>query len=92
MAKPKSGLALLLGLPSKGGRSGSSEGPSDVNDSASDDGGDMDAEFEQAAVDAFPDMADQPERIKALKQCIQACMDSYNGDDSDDDSGSGDAA
>lgn len=81
-AKPKSGLALLLGLPSKGGRSGSSEGPSDVNDSASDD--DMDAEFEQAAIDAFPDMADSPERIKALKQCIQACIDSYSGDSDDD--------
>lgn len=75
MPKPKSGLALLLGVPSKGGRSGDSEGPSDVNDSAS--GEDMDAEFEQAAVDAFPDMDGQPERIAALKQAIQACMDSY---------------
>ena len=65
MAKPKTGLALLLGMPSKGGRSE-----------------DMAAEFEQAAVDAFPDMEGQPERIAALKQCIQACMDSY-----DDDSG-----
>ena len=79
MAKPKSGLALLLGMPSKGGRSGDSEGPDDVNDSAEGDE-DMDAEFEQAAVDAFPDMDGKPERIAALKQAIQACMDSYDKD------------
>jgi hypothetical protein len=75
MPKPKSGLALLLGLPKKG-RSDDSEGPSDVNDAA-EDTEDMDAEFEQAAVDAFPDMEGQPERIAALKQAIQACVDSY---------------
>jgi hypothetical protein len=78
MAEPKKGLALLLGLPSKGGRSGDSEGPDDVNDSAK--GDDMAAEFEQAAVDAFPDMEGKPERIAALKQCIRACMDSYDDD------------
>jgi hypothetical protein len=76
MAKPKSGLALLLGVPKKGA-SGDSEGPEDVNDAA-ESAEDMDAEFEQAAVDAFPDMEGQPERIAALKQAIQACMDSYD--------------
>ncbi len=79
MAKPKSGLALLLGMPSKGGGSSDSEGPDDVNESA-EGSEDMDAEFEQAAVDAFPDMDGQPERIAALKQAIQACMDSYDKD------------
>ena len=74
MAKPKTGLALLLGPPRKGG-SGDSEGPSDVNDAA-ESSEDMDAEFEQAAIDAFPDMEGQPDRIAALKQAIKACMDS----------------
>ncbi len=74
MANPKSGLALLLGMPSKGGRSSDSEGPSDVNDSAegSEDSSD---EFEQAATDAFPELADSPERLAAFKQAIMACMD-----------------
>lgn len=80
MAKPKSGLALLLGMPSKGGRSGDSEGPSDVNDPGEGDE-DMDAEFEQAAVDAFPELDGQPERLAAFKQAIKACMDSDYSDD-----------
>lgn len=81
MAKPKSGLALLLGMPSKGGRTGSSEGPDDVNDSAADD--DSGDDFEQAAVDAFPELEGQAERIAAFKQAIHACIDA----DSDGDYG-----
>lgn len=59
MAKPGS-LAAILGAPDSG-----AETP---------DGDDMAADFESAAVDAFPELEGKPERIAALKQAIQACM------------------
>lgn len=51
--------------------------PKDSGAVSDDDAADesMASDFESAVVDAFPDMADQPDRIAAFKQAIQACID-----------------
>ena len=41
-------------------------------------------DFKSAAVDAFPDMADQPDRIAAFMQAIMACMEMHGDADSAD--------
>ena len=61
---PKTGsLASILGAPDSGAVT-------------SDEDGTMADDFESAAVDAFPELADQPDRLAAFKQAIMACMNS----------------
>jgi hypothetical protein len=61
-------LASILGAPDSGAET-------------EDDGDSMASDFESAAVDAFPELEGKPDRIAALKQCIQCCM----GADTDSD-------
>lgn len=50
--------------------------PKDSGAMTDDEDGTMADDFESAAVDAFPELADQPDRLAAFKQAIMACMNS----------------
>jgi hypothetical protein len=78
--KPKKGidLAIVFGKPKGKG------GPDDAPDSERSERPDREAEdeglpagFEDAASEAFPDMAGDTERMESLHRLIKLCSDSY---------------
>jgi len=66
-------LAIIMGgKPKPGAKLGGKEPDGD-------EGGDdeLPPGFEEAASEAFPDLAGDKERMLALKRCIHLCADSY---------------
>ena len=78
MAEPKKGLGLILALgkPKDGDDDKSSPFGSDkpTDDKSKDE---LPPGFEEAAVEAFPDLEGDDDRIKAFWRSIMACTDSY---------------
>ncbi len=76
---PKKGidLAIVFGKPK--GKGGADAAPDSERSEAGAEGeGDgLPAGFEDAASEAFPDMAGDPERMGSLHRLIKLCSDSY---------------
>lgn len=64
-------LAIIMGGKPKGG----APPAGDDEESGEDDG--LPHGFEEAASEAFPDLAGDTERLHALKRLIMLCTDSY---------------
>ena len=79
-AKPKKGidLAIVFGKPKKGGPDDAPDSErSEAGPDREGDGDELPAGFEDAASEAFPDMAGDPERMASLHRLIKLCSDSY---------------
>lgn len=82
--KPAIDLAIVMG-PKRGkghmdhgpGDEGEDEGEDDSPDSERGEGEELPPGFEEAAAEAFPDMAHDMEKLQALKRLIHLCSDSY---------------
>lgn len=66
-------LALVLGAP-KGKPGAEPESDPMAEEESSDE---LDPAFESAAVEAFPELAEDPARLAAVKRMIEACKGSY---------------
>lgn len=76
MAKVKGpALALVFGGGKSSPGRGASESEDDEMDEASEEEGEgeIPADFEDYAVQAFPELEGKPERLKALRKAMMAC-------------------
>ena len=75
--KPDLSVIFGIGKPSKGDdKSPSSRDSRDERDDK-DESDELPPGFEEAAIEAFPDLEGDTDRLKALERCIKACTDSY---------------
>jgi len=73
-------LAIVLGgMPKKGKPPMGDEGPDDEAESDDESGAeeDLPPDFVAGIEEAFPEMAGDEDRMRAMKRAIHACMESY---------------
>lgn len=74
MAKVKSpALALVFGGGKSSPGRGASESEDDDEMSEEEGEGEIPADFEDYAIQAFPELEGKPERLKALRKAMMAC-------------------
>jgi len=75
--KPDLSVIFGIGKPSKGDdKSPSSRDAEDERDEDK-ESDELPPGFEEAAVEAFPDLEGDQDRLKAFWRAVQACTDSY---------------